>query len=131
MIKHARSESEKTLLVFEKRLYKSAREDRLLDLFSTEDGVDNYEAWLLAKAYSEETFGSCGRVGLPERKGAVWVAPHFGGRASSSEVDVVIDAKSGRLTCAGNPSVDAPDDFLRKHSVDLKNQRAGDRQHSL
>ena len=64
-IAHAPNAEQRTLRVYEKRMIIADAEDRLDKEFQPADGVDDYEAWLLASAYLPEEVTLCGDIGAP------------------------------------------------------------------
>lgn len=71
------------------------------------DGVDRFEAWILATAYFSRTFGSCGFVLLPQSEGGRWKVRAAVGR-NGNPADVFVDLETGVITCEGQETVFDP-----------------------
>ncbi len=84
--------------------------------FRASDGVDRYEAWMLATTYYGVVFGSCGGVGLPQRSGAHWSVP-IGIGSTARPGLISVDVSTGRITSEGRPVITDPIAFLRHPEV--------------
>ncbi len=102
----------------EYRMLKEMHDGRkIVDIFQSKDGIDQFEALLLAKVYFMGDFGFCGSVGLPTRKGNEWIIPISVGRESGSASPIIIDALTGSLRCEGHPSISDASIFLRDYEA--------------
>lgn len=105
-VENAKTPKEKTLALFEQRIYKLAKKKTPIEeIFIPKDGIDQFEAFVLAHAYFAQTFGACGAVDLPEKKEDFWYVDMVVGSAAQQLPPAVIDSRTGRLTCEGHPSV--------------------------
>src|ERR1044071_9178293 len=73
LISRASSDAERRTRQFEYRLLCLAENGALAKDFTTQDGVDEFEAWMLASIYLHENFGACCDLALPERREATWI----------------------------------------------------------
>lgn len=76
------------------------------------DGVDQFEAWLVATSYFTEIFGICGVVGLPRKEGAGWRVSASVGSPPPKPVTVFVDSTRGRVTCEGHATIVYADGFF-------------------
>jgi hypothetical protein len=97
-----------------------AEKNQLSVHFKPQDGVSEFEAWMLAKVYSGEEIGACLDIGLPERRGHNWEVSTFVGRPGKEGPPVVIDSSSGKITCDGHPAVEQPLEYLIKFEARFK-----------
>lgn len=65
------------------------------------DGVDQFEAWVLADEFRGTVFGGCGNTQAPRLREAKWIVPIAVGFPPEQRHPVVIDAKTGRIDCDG------------------------------
>jgi hypothetical protein len=111
-----RPEKERRYAGYEYRMFKDLRAGKTVDsMFQPADGLDEFEALLLAKEYFSWQFGVCGWVDMPERQGSDWVVRISSGREARPESPIVIDAKTGALRCEGHPSVTDARAFIHGH----------------
>ena len=96
----------------ESRFMRAAEQGKLSASFKAEDGVDEFEAWLVARTYVLKDIGACIDVGLPARCGGDWMIPVFVGREGNEDHPIVIDASTGRTSREGDLSLDYPKDFI-------------------
>jgi len=78
------------------------------------DGIDQFEALLLARSFITVTSGSEMEPDLPVLKGGTWVVPTSFGLPRRDGYPVLIDERSGRIDCRGYESVTDPEEFLRR-----------------
>jgi hypothetical protein len=105
-VANAKTPKEKTLALFEQRIHKLAKKKTgIEEIFIPKDGVDQFEAFVLAHAFFAQNFGGCGAVDLPEKKGDFWFVDMVVGSAAQQLPPAVIDSRTGKLTCEGHPSV--------------------------
>jgi hypothetical protein len=122
-VANAKTEKDKTLAIFEQRIHRNARKKTdISEVFRPKDGVDQFEAYVLALAYFSRNFGACGAVYLPEKKGDHWVVEAVVGSAAAPVPPAIIDTKNGKLTCEGHLSVSDPLSYLKEF---LKPNRVG------
>ena len=109
-----RPEKERRYAGYEYRMFKEMKAGKSIEsLFHPSDGIDEFEALLLAKDYFSWQFGVCGWVDMPQRESGTWVVRISSGRESRPESPIVIDAKTGSLRCDGHPSVSDAAAFIR------------------
>ena len=72
MRSQARTKDEKTYVAFMERSIRARNFQEELQAVRTSDGVAQYEAWVLARAYFLSNHGVCGIVQLPVRDGDRW-----------------------------------------------------------
>ncbi len=111
---------DKKLAFFE---YRICRKNilRELESFSVSDGIDEFEAWLLATLYREREFGVCGRCHVPTQNDHSWeVVFGFGAPPVSRGPMIVIDASSGILHCEGHPALSDPMALIREELVNAR-----------
>ncbi len=114
-VANAKTEKEKTLAVFEQRIHRLARKNTdITEIFRPKDGIDQFEAFILSRAYFTQNFGLCGAIELPEKKGDFWFVDMVVGSAAQSLPPAVIDSRTGRLTCKGHPSVSDALTYLKE-----------------
>lgn len=109
---HAKTDDDRALIEFGARTHGSAAYQEAISSIRVSDGIDQFEAWLLAGMYFGENFGVCGVVRLPKLEGSRWRVP-FGAGFPPRRGLLFIDCKSGRITCEGHPSVDDPVAYLK------------------
>jgi len=109
----AKTPDQKTLVEFWSRTFPEKKREKEMKRFRTLDGVDQFEAWLLASEYFPLNFGVCGDVGLPQKEGGKWMIPTFVGRLSDPAPPIYVDATSGVLTCLGHPTVSDPESYIQ------------------
>lgn len=111
---NVRTDSERTLVLYEQRLAEYARKRAdVSELFQPADGIDQFEALLLAKAYFLKNFGLCGVVGLPEKVAGEWIVAMSVGLPCKPTSNAIIDAGTGRLRCEGHPDVTDPLAYIK------------------
>lgn len=108
---HAVTSEDKLLVGFEERVKTAALREKEVRRFTAADGVDRFEAWLVACAYFSKTFGSCGVVLAPEPAGERWRVRAGVGR-NGNPVDVFVDARTGVITSDGQETVLDPVSLL-------------------
>jgi len=74
-------------------------------IISLGDGIDQFEAWLLAWYFKEQAIGSCSDLGVPTREGANWIIKCWIGRGGERMASICVDATSGNIKCDGYPSL--------------------------
>jgi len=104
---------QKTLLIFTKRVAVACEDRKISELFRVSDGVDAFEAWLLAYAYLPTEVTMCGDVGVPRREGTTWIVPTYVGREARLGKPITIDAVTGRITCEGYAAVEDPSAYAK------------------
>ena len=113
-IASATNPKERKLYEYESRMFEHAEKTgEIVSLLQLSDGVDDFEALLIAKVYFSWQFGLCGFVALPEREGDDWVVRISAGREPKSEPSIMIDSRSGAIRCAGHPSISDVVGFVR------------------
>jgi hypothetical protein len=105
--------AERSIAAFEIRILKhSEGEEPLSTMIDYGDGIDEFEAFLIARVYFVTMIGACGSVGLPELIGTTWVVPISIGRKVSRDAPldapILIDAKTGSTSCVGYPQMAEP-----------------------
>ncbi len=109
-----RPEKERRYVSYEYRIFKEMKAGRPIEsLFHPEDGIDEFEALLLAKDYFSWQFGACGGIEMPQKESGMWVVRISSGREGRPEPPVFIDAKTGSLRCEGHPSISDAVTFIR------------------
>ena len=102
----ARTPRERRLAEYDLRLLNLTGKVQDIDsLVMLSDGIDEFEALLIARAYFGFEFGACGSVELPERTAEGWSAAIFAGREAKPEPPITIDGRSGEVRCAGHPTI--------------------------
>ena len=110
----AKTEKEKRAANLEYHFFKHAeKHGEVASLFQLADGIDESEAFILAKHYFTWEFGFCGFVDLPEKQNDEWVVQIAAGRDARPQPPVFISTKSGALRCEGHPSVSDALAFLK------------------
>ena len=115
LIREAKTPTDKQTYAFEYRLLCYAEKNELEQHFVVADGIDQFEAWMLVKAYVDENVGICSGIDLPKKDGSRWLVRSWVGREAKGGPSMYVDTASGRLTCAGHPSVEDPTDFLARY----------------
>jgi len=114
-IASARNEKERRLYEYDLRLLDLGEvTDDITSLVKLNDGIDEFEALLIARAYFGWQFGSCGMVELPERNAERWIAAITAGREAKPEPPIVIDARTGTIRCDGHPTILDSVSFLKQ-----------------
>jgi hypothetical protein len=119
-IARASTEEERHHNELEYRLLSLAEKGSLSAHFNALDGVTEFEAWLLAKTYAGEEIGACLDLGLPVLRARGWEVRTLIGRPAKEGPPVVIDARSGKITCEGYPSVERPLEYLTRFEAKFK-----------
>jgi hypothetical protein len=102
------------ILEHEYRIFEhTVKTGEIVSLLDLANGVDELEAFLIAKQYFDWQFGACGSVELPERKGDDWVVRIYLGLKARSEPPILIAARSGAIRCAGYPGIADAVGFVR------------------
>ena len=110
----ARDPKERKLYEYEFRMFEHAEKTgEIVSLVHLADGVDDFEALLLAKAYFSWEFGACGFVNLPEKDDGIWRVSIAAGRETKPQPPILIDAVSGTIRCVDHPTIADPLAFVR------------------
>jgi hypothetical protein len=106
----------KRLYEYEYRIFDHVIVGRtLVSLVSLEDGVDQFEAFVIARSYLARTFGACADVYLPRRIAGEWVSEIAVGRHGPQMPPIRVDGSTGRITCEGYESINDVMLFLKSH----------------
>ena len=82
--------------------------------FDPSDGIDEFEAWVLADEYRLRVYGVCGATRVPEFTDGRWrVVVVVGDPPPRAQPPIYIDAKSGRLQQIGCEPIDRPAEWLK------------------
>ncbi|WP_221031471.1 hypothetical protein [Actomonas aquatica] len=106
------SERDKQLYTFDHRIAGEKALDEI-DRFNIADGVDQFEAWFLARLFRLEHYGVCGMEGLPEPSEKGWVVGFAHGAHATPGPDLLVDAKTGHISCDGLPAHTDPMAMVR------------------
>ena len=110
----AHDPKQRKLLEYESRIFEqSEKTGDIASLIDATDGIDDFEALVLAKEYFYWQFGVCGFVDLPEREGHMWKVSISAGREAELQSPIIVDAASGIIRCAGHPTITDPLAFIR------------------
>jgi hypothetical protein len=105
-ISNAVTEKDRKISEYDYRLFNFGETHRdFSSLYDTKAEIGEFQAYLFSKLYFSQTFGMCGNVDLPEKKGNEWVAAIAVGRESERAPSIHIDAKSRTLRCEGHPTI--------------------------
>lgn len=78
-----------------------------------EDGIEAAEAGTIAKAYFKYTLGiGCGTLGPVTDAGTAWSAPTSIGIVGAPGAPILVDKRTGRVTCGDAPPVENPKTIL-------------------
>lgn len=84
------------------------------EAFSPLDGIDEFEAWVLADEYRDCVYGICGSTRIPEFIDGKWkVLIAVGDPPPRVQPPLFIDAKTGRLQQAGYEPIEHPAEWLK------------------
>ena len=78
---------------------------KVADIIRLEDGIDQFEAWLLTWYFKDHEIGSCTDLGAPVRDGSNWITKCWIGRGGERMASISVDAASGEIKCDGYPSL--------------------------
>lgn len=85
------------------------------ETFDPSDGVDEFEAWVLADEYRQCVYGGCGATRVPEYADGRWkVVVAIGDPPPRVQPPIFIDAKSGRLQQIGYEPIDRPVEWRKE-----------------
>jgi hypothetical protein len=102
----ARSELERKMAIYEHRMFEHAlRFGTITALVRPHDGIDEFEALVLAKAYVPMHVGLCVYVGIPELREDMWTLAFATGREARKEPSILVHRFTGAITCGHYPSV--------------------------
>jgi len=77
------------------------------------DGIDQFEAWVMARLYLSETQGVCSDIALPVKEGQAWMIPTWVGRRGRESTPIYVDSISGHARCEGYPPIDDPTAYMQ------------------
>jgi hypothetical protein len=97
MYANAKTPDEKLRVKFEDRIARPGDYEKERKRIRVIDGVDQFEAWMLAHEYFGQNFGICGGLALPVREDDRWRVPVAIG-SSARPGTIWIDAGSGHAT---------------------------------
>ncbi len=120
LIREANNPTEKQTYTFEYRLLCYMEKDELEQHIAITDAVDQFKAWMLAKAYLDENISVCSGISLPRKDRNRWRIRCWVGREGKEIPPVYVDAHTGSITCEGNLTVDNPSDFLTQYYARFK-----------
>ena len=75
--------------------------------------INRQAAEILAQAYFEHVFGLCGALGEVIESPFSWSFPCRVGYGASPAGPIIIDKKSGQITCESEESFRSPTEFLK------------------
>jgi len=70
-------------------------------LLDVSDGVELYEAKLIAKAYFVSGVSTCGHPGEPEKRDGQWAFPTYISKIRVPEKDIFVDVQTGDIEWNG------------------------------
>ena len=83
-------------------------------VFSPADGVDEFEAWVLADEYRQCVYGICGATRIPELVDGNWkVLVAVGDPPPRVQPPLYIDTKTGRLQQEGYEAIEDPTEWFK------------------
>lgn len=96
------------------RYQRAVAYENKLEVFSPADGVDEFEAWVLADEYRQCVYGICGATRIPQLVEGKWkVLVAVGDPPPRVQPPLFIDAKTGRLQQIGYEPIDHPVEWLK------------------
>ncbi len=104
MRRNAKTQEENLLITFQERGLRAKSFAEEIGVVDTSNGVDQYEAWLIGRAYLIQQFGVCGSVSLPVRDGDHWTIPTYQGTLGKPH-PLSVAVTDGRTVCEGYPTV--------------------------
>lgn len=104
----AHTPEEKELVSF----YYDHKMEKERENFRLGPDITKYHAWLLATDYFGVNFGVCGIVGLPKRVGDEWVVQCGVGPPPGIPTTVLVQARTGLITCKGHPTIYDAEAFM-------------------
>ncbi len=110
----AQSPDRRTVLIYEWRLFEhSARFGTTKGLVTSQNGIDEFEALVLAKVYLSRHIGLCTHISLPTLQEDVWSVPIAVGLEATPEKPIRIHRLTGVVSCEGYSAVESASTLLR------------------
>jgi len=83
--------------------------------FDSSDGVDKFEAWILADEYRQCVYGICGRTMVPESQQGRWVVlVAVGDPPPKMQSPIYIDMNTGRVEHSGYKAIEHTAQWLKQ-----------------
>ena len=84
------------------------------EAFSPADGVDEFEAWVLADKYRECVYGICGATRIPELVDGKWkVLVAVGNPPPQVQLPLFMEPNTGRFHQVGYETIENPVEWLK------------------
>ncbi len=110
----AKSPAQRMLYIYEWRIFEhSERFGTITGLVTLQNGIDEFEALVLAKIYLFRHIGLCTHISLPTLHEDVWSVPIALGREASPENPIRIHRFTGAVSCEGYPAVEDASILMR------------------
>jgi hypothetical protein len=126
LIREAKTPREKLLHTLDYRLLCYTERNELEQHLVLSDGIDQFEAWMLAKVFISENIGACNDLEPPEMTAGQWRIRYRLGREPKDGPPIHVDTKSGRITCAGYPTIENPTGFLVQYRARFEEPKKRD-----
>ena len=113
-IANAANERDRKQYEFDYRIFQHAvKYGEVASLLDASNGVDEFEAYFIAREYTSWYISSCFFLSLPEMKDGFWINNLVTGRECVPHSPIVINARSGAIRCTGYSDIPDVAAFIR------------------